>query len=405
MTPNSEEPDSRPTATQGPQGLSDFVAFIHDWGHPEWVLLAVEARIDQVTDAYARLCDVSEPALRVEIRSATEKDDEIAPLVVVLQLSNSPWCIILRHLCSPLDLQLVLDATSDARQLSSVLKTKALAFFGADSSSSMGFSLAENGKQAGGREWPQTQARQADKTFADLGLDLPVCYPCTGPDGAWLAVVGSSILRVERADFINLEEGVDEAQTEALLDAVIEDKLSTVRLLLQKGARPTRNVVSKGITRAVWTGDLAVLKLLLEHKPGRSVSFGPSAVSECLTLEDKSLRWRIKVAQFVLAAGADINGNGGEALRKAIAQESPKLVKFLIEAGADINATTPSGSTPLHYAAFLGQVECAELLIQAGAKLDATNDDGKTPAQWAAFHDNKDLAKLLQQWSQSPTSR
>src|ERR1043165_1551886 len=153
MIPNSEESNVRPTALQGPHGLSDFVAFVHDWGHAEWVLLAVEARIDQVTDAYARLCDASEPALRVEIRCATEKDNEIAPLVAVLQLSNSPWCIILRHLCSPLDLQLVLDATSDARQLSSILKTKALAFFRADSSSSMGFSLAENGKQTGGQEW------------------------------------------------------------------------------------------------------------------------------------------------------------------------------------------------------------------------------------------------------------
>jgi hypothetical protein len=35
-------------------------------------------------------------------------------------------------------------------------------------------------------------------------------------------------------------------------------------------------------------------------------------------------------------------------------QEDAALVKFLLEAGADVNAANEHGSTPLHYAAFLG---------------------------------------------------
>ncbi len=73
------------------------------------------------------------------------------------------------------------------------------------------------------------------------------------------------------------------------------------------------------------------------------------------------------------------------------------MLKFLLDAGADVNVSNQSGSTPLHYAAFLGELECATLLQQAGANLGARNSDGKTPAQWAAFHGNKEMAKLLQQ--------
>src|SRR4030095_8474295 len=134
---------------------SDFVAFIHDWGHPEWVLLAVEAPIKKVTTAYARLQQAPEPARQVSINPATKKDNEIAPLVAVVEPADSSWCVVLRQLCLPLDLELIQDATENARKLSSSLKTRALTFYGADTSFSMAFSLFRNGKQIEHKEWGQ----------------------------------------------------------------------------------------------------------------------------------------------------------------------------------------------------------------------------------------------------------
>jgi ankyrin repeat protein len=127
----------------------------------------------------------------------------------------------------------------------------------------------------------------------------------------------------------------------------------------------------------------------------------PSVVRVALSKGHKNPSRRIEVVKLLLASGADINGEGGEALRTAMRQEDLVLVKFLLEAGADVNASNEHNSTPLHYAAFLGEIEFARLFLQAGARLDSRNSDGKTPAQWAAFHGRKELAKLLQQAAQA----
>src|SRR5262249_6384431 len=127
------------------------------------------------------------------------------------------------------------------------------------------------------------------------------------------------------------------------------------------------------------------------------IPLSSSVVRVALSKGHKNPSRRMEVVTLLLAAGADINGEGGEALREAMRQEDFALVKFLLEAGADVNAISEHGSTPLHYAAFLGEVEFAKLFLQAGAKLDVRNSDGKTPAQWAAFHGCREVAKLLQQ--------
>jgi len=48
-------------------------------------------------------------------------------------------------------------------------------------------------------------------------------------------------------------------------------------------------------------------------------------------------------------------------------------------APADINAADAKGWTALHFAAFFGHAECCGLLIAAGARLDARNHYGATP--------------------------
>ena len=55
------------------------------------------------------------------------------------------------------------------------------------------------------------------------------------------------------------------------------------------------------------------------------------------------------------------------------------MVVFLIEEGANVNIASGDGGTPLHGAAFLGQVESVEILIKAGAKVNAQNQRKETP--------------------------
>jgi ankyrin repeat protein len=60
-----------------------------------------------------------------------------------------------------------------------------------------------------------------------------------------------------------------------------------------------------------------------------------------------------------------------------------EIAELLIAEDADVNAKESTGEIPLHLAAGEGHKEIVELLIAKGADLNAKNDDGETPLDWA----------------------
>jgi uncharacterized protein len=382
-------------------GASDLLAFIDEWGHPEWVVVAAEAPLDQVSRLLAPAHWSKQVFHDVPIRPARKRDSEIAPLVAVAQCANSSWTVAYLVISLPISEPDIASAREEARLLSSKLKTRALAFIGEDTSGAMGCWLYRNGQEIEGKEWDQTQMRAADKAFAALGLYLPVCYPCAERGAAWLAVTDASALRVGKADLIKFGERPEDRDAKAILDAVLKNSLPEVRRLLRRGVKPTREALSKAVVKAAWSGKHEVLKDLLKSMSDQRSPFSPGIVRVALSKGQKDPARRMEAVKLLLAAGADINGEGGEALRVAMREENHVLVNFLLEAGADVNVSNEQGSTPLHYAAFLGEIEFARLFLEAGAKLDIRNSDGKTPAEWAALHGRKELAKLLQQAAQA----
>jgi hypothetical protein len=395
VLPGSQQPDS----FSPPVGARDLLAFIKDWGHPEWVVLAAEAPIGPVSKVLAAAHSAKEVLHRVTLRAAGKQDNEIAPLVAVAQCANAPWSVVFVSLCLPVGEGDFRSAQDDARLLSSKLKTRALAFIGEDTSGAMGYRLYRNGEEVGQKEWDQSKTGAADKAVAELGLYLPACYPCTRRGETWLAVAGSSLSRLERADLIKFGERDGAREAQALLNAVLKNQLPVVRQLLRQGVKPAREALSKAVRKAVSSGKYDVLKELLKRKPGEHLPFGPGVVTHAIAKGPRNRR--MDVVRLLLAAGADINGEGGEALRTAILQEDPTLLKFLLDAGADANASKSWGSTPLHCAAHLGQIECAKLLLQAGARPDSVDEKGETPVQWAVEYRHKELAKLLHEASRA----
>lgn len=85
--------------------------------------------------------------------------------------------------------------------------------------------------------------------------------------------------------------------------------------------------------------------------------------------------------------GVSVNGklnDGATLLEVASEDDKPEMVTFLLDQGADVNERGIIG-TPLHAAAWKGNVDCAELLLQHGADVNSmASMSNETPLMMAA---------------------
>lgn len=70
-------------------------------------------------------------------------------------------------------------------------------------------------------------------------------------------------------------------------------------------------------------------------------------------------------------------------------------LRRLITSGADIAERDTDGNTPLHWAAWAGNADCASLLILAGADVHAVDNGGRTPLHDAAYGCYADCVRVL----------
>jgi ankyrin repeat protein len=71
-------------------------------------------------------------------------------------------------------------------------------------------------------------------------------------------------------------------------------------------------------------------------------------------------------------------------------------VRLLLKSNPDLAFSKNNhADTPLHFAAFNGHKDVAELLLASNADVNATDKDGWTPLHFAADKGHKDIAELL----------
>jgi len=212
-------------------GISEFLKFMYD-GQPEWSLLAVKAPIDEVTDEFADLHGADTVLRDAPRKSTTEKYDDVANQIAVVQVKDNPWTIVFRSLLY-VDEKNIEGANEEAKELSARLNTNAITFVGDDTSGSQAFKLFEKGKMIEEAEWevggelytfksklrkkPAIEAvgdEFADGLFSEQEIYIPCCYPKYEDGHSWLAVEKPSVEAIERADLIDLGKSDDEEEDE-----------------------------------------------------------------------------------------------------------------------------------------------------------------------------------------------
>lgn len=103
----------------------------------------------------------------------------------------------------------------------------------------------------------------------------------------------------------------------------------------------------------------------------------------------------------LLAAGADVNAwaennHRNQPLHAAVAgQGTLRIVIALLAAHAGVNAADGGGYTPLHLAAFRGDLAVTDALLAPGADARPRSDDGKTALMLAEQEGHDEVARRL----------
>ena len=84
------------------------------------------------------------------------------------------------------------------------------------------------------------------------------------------------------------------------------------------------------------------------------------------------MRWKAIGALAVLLALAGTTATGADLVSAAEAGDTA-AVRAQLGSGANVNAADSDGTTALHWAAYLGNLDMAQALVTAGADASAQN--------------------------------
>ncbi|XP_059839575.1 CARD- and ANK-domain containing inflammasome adapter protein [Hypanus sabinus] len=215
----------------------------------------------------------------------------------------------------------------------------------------------------------------------------------------------------------------DEKNRTPLIHAVSLGHLSTVKVLLEAGAKVDVDMIDGALN----SNNQSLIKLILEYATGISPNVLVNALFKAVQKNqhravgvliergiDINAKNEMQYTPLLLAAelghtesvkvlitkGAHLNErtpNMNSALHLAAETGSLSVAKLLIDEGMDVNIIGCSDQTPLHFASFHNQPPMIEALIRAGSKVNAIAKEAITPLHIASQRGNRETVECLLQ--------
>src|SRR3989449_4966376 len=107
-----------------------------------------------------------------------------------------------------------------------------------------------------------------------------------------------------------------------------------------------------------------------------------------------TIRLLLGCCVVILLSAASVGAAASE-IADAAMKGNKAAVRSLVQKKADVNAAQIDGTTALHWAVRLDDLETAELLIRAGANVSAATRTGATPLELAAINGNAAIIAAL----------
>jgi len=193
----------------------------------------------------------------------------------------------------------------------------------------------------------------------------------------------------------DLANARDERGNSPLLIAIYTGQHDIVRLLLERGVRAS-------FLEACALGLVADVRRELRDDPGL---VGQWSHDGWPPLHLAAFFGHRETAEVLLDAGADVravarNAEANLAINAAAAgaraDRRPEIVRLLIARGSPVDGRgSPAGHTPLHEAAFNGDLALARLLLDSGADRSLRTPEGDTPLDIATKHKRVEVVRLL----------